>query len=437
MRDLAVLLVMLAFVPLAFVRPFAGYLLWGWSGLAAIHAYLFGFMADVPYVMLFAVLTLVSLGMKRDAQLIRFEMNRTSAWMLLFVAHGLVVALSAYPGLIRNWELYTNVVKTVMFCLLMPMLLVNRNRFHALVIVIALGASFHGLLDGLKFLASGGSHRAQSLSKFGDNNHLALVLLMALPLLYYLFLYSARAWMRWGFLGVMLVTVLGVVATQSRGGLLGLLAVAAWIVLQGRKKMAGLVVMLAAAGLIVLLAPDSWTQRMETIQAADQDSSFMGRVTAWKVSSAIALAHPFVGGGFRAVQSFEVWDQFKYSPGLLGFIDTPMLSRSGVAAHSVWFEVLGDQGFIGFTIFVALVVNTFVTRNRVRRLVRDHAQDLRWANDLADMVAASMIAFVVSGSLLSAAYFELVYVCMMLMEALHLHLQRQARTQPLQSLPGA
>ena len=89
----------------------------------------------------------------------------------------------AYPGLDRNWELFGNVVKTVLFCLFMPMIVVSRFRIHAFVLVIALAISFHGVLDGLKFIASGGGHNAQPLKKFGDNNHLALILLMVLPFL--------------------------------------------------------------------------------------------------------------------------------------------------------------------------------------------------------------------------------------------------------------
>lgn len=421
MRDLLVLGFMLFAVPLAFMAPFAGYLLWGWAGLIAIKFYLYGFMASLAYVQIFAMITIAALLMKRDPVALGFKPNRTSVILIVMVAHGLMVALLAYPGLDRNWELFGNLAKTALFCLLMPLVAVNRFRIHAVVLMVALAVSFHGALDGLKFIASGGGHNAQAIKSFGDNNHLALVLLMVLPFLFYLYRYSAVKVTRLGFLAALPLTILAVVATHSRGALLGLFAIALWIVLKSQKKVLGAALVGLCALMVVQLAPDQWSSRMETIQTAEQDASFMGRVTAWKVSSAIAVANPVFGGGFRALQSHPVWDRYKYSQGLLGFVDTPTLNRSGVAAHSIWFEVLGDQGFVGFFLFVALLVNGFVTRREVWKLVRRNGPQEQWAGDLADMVGASLLAYVVSGSLLSAAYFELPYVCLMLMETLKQH----------------
>jgi probable O-glycosylation ligase (exosortase A-associated) len=432
MRDLVALLFLLAVLPLSLFSPFVGYLLWGWAGLIALNYYLYGFMVGLPYVQVFAITTLLALSLGREPGLRRFEPSRSAVWLLLFVAHGFLVALLAYPGLERNWELYGNVAKTALFCLLMPMIVTSRLRVHALVVMIALAVSFHGALDGLKLLVSAGAHNAQSIKRFGDNNHLAVVLLMVLPFLYYLRQYAQHRLARLGFTAALPLTVLAVVATHSRGALVGLLAIALWLVLKSRQKVAGVVVVLLCALLVVQLAPDTWNERMHTIQTAEQDQSFMGRVTAWKVSSAIALDNPFFGGGFRALQSTEVWDRFKDQPGLLGAVDTPTLERSGVAAHSIWFEVLGDQGFVGLFLFVALIANAFMTRRAVWRLVQRNGPGERWAGDLADMLGASLLAYGVAGSLLSAAYFELPYVCFMLLEVLK---QLQLRAPSRSTVP--
>lgn len=429
MRDLMALAFLLAALPLGLLSPFAGYLLWGWAGLIALNDYLYGFMVPLPYVQVFAIATLLALALGREPGLRRVESNPTSALLLLFVAHGFLVALLAFAGLERNWELYGNVLKTALFCLLMPLIVTNRFRVHAVVVMIALAVSFHGALDGLKFIATAGAHKAQPIPRFGDNNHLAVVLLMVLPLLYYLRQYAAHRLARLGFTLALPLTVLAVVATSSRGALVGLFAVALWLVLKSRKKIAGVVVVLLCGVLVLQLAPEKWSERMGTIQSAQQDQSFMGRVTAWKVSSAIAVDHPVFGGGFRALQSHPVWDRYKDRPGLLGAVDTPVLARSGVAAHSIWFEVLGDQGFVGFFLFVALIVNAFMTRRAVWRLVRNNGPAERWAGDLADMLGAALLAYAVAGSLLSAAYFELPYVCFMLLEVLK-QLQRRVVLQP-------
>ncbi len=431
MRDLVALGAMFFFVPLAFMNPFSAYLLWGWGGLIALNFYLFGFMSGLPYVFIFALITLGPVFFRKDVIRQHFEPNRTVVLMILYVVHGFVCAVFAYPGLERNWELWGNVAKTVLFCLLMPMLANDRFRIHSIVVMMALALSFHGVLDGLKFIASAGAHNAQSNPKFGDNNHLSLILLMALPVIYYLQHYAAHRLARWGFLGALVLTLLAVMATRSRAGLIGLFVVGVAVVLTTRRRWSAVIAVLLATVLITQVAPDDWTTRMQTIQSADQDASFMGRVAAWKVSSAIAVAHPFVGGGFRALQSVPVWDRFRSQQGLLGFIDTPVLNRSGVAAHSIWFEVMGDLGFVGLFLFVALLVNAFLTRRHIRALVRANGGDQRWAGDLADMLGISLLAYVVTGSTLSAAYFELPYVCMMLLEVVKQQQIRVSRSGPV------
>lgn len=424
MRDLVVLCAMLAFAYIALFSAFAGYLVWGWAGLIAINYYTYGFAASLPYVQIFAIMTLFLLVLGKDEQRARFEFNRTTFLLVLFVIHGLFCALFAYPGLERNWELYGNVVKTSLFCVLMPMLATSRFRIHALIVMIAIAISFHGVLDGLKFLVNAGDYKAQVIAKFGDNNYLGLVLLMTLPLIYYLYEYSSLRLVRLGFFCAIPLMLLALVSTNSRGALVGLIAVATFLVLNSTKKVKGLLLVAVFGAMLMQLAPESWSERMETIGSAEDDGSFMGRVAAWKVSSAIAVEHPAFGGGFRAVQSHPVWDTFVGSPGLLGFVDAPALGRSGVAAHSIWFEVLGDTGFIGFFLFVALVLNAFLTRGAIWRLVNARSARDKWAGDLADMLGASLVAYVVSGSLLSAAYFELPYLCFMLLETVKLHLLR-------------
>lgn len=424
MRDLVTLAFLLPYAALAFMQPFAGYLLWGWAGLVALNFYLFGFLQGMPFVQLFAIITLAALLMRQRQESLRIQGNATSWWMLVFLLHALICATLAYPGLAFNWELWTTLGKTVLFCLFMPVLANSRFRIHALVLMIVIGTSFHGVLDGLKFLNSAGAHRAQVIAKFGDNNHLAMLLLMVVPLLYYLYLYSKRHWVRIGFLLTILLMVLAVVSTNSRGGLLGLFAVALWLVYRSRRRVVGTLLVAAAAVLVVQLAPESWVQRMDTIQDASIDDSFQGRLQAWRVSAAIAQEHPFFGGGLRAIQSPAVWLQFESAPSLLGFVDIPPTAGVGRAAHSIWFEVLGDQGFVGLLIFIGLIANAFWVARAVRRLARTNGPSERWAVDLANLLTVSMVAYAVTGSALSVAYFELPYICMMLLETIR---QQQLR----------
>lgn len=417
MRDLVVFFAMVFFLHLAFINVFVGYLIWGWSGLIGLNYYIYGFMSSISYTQLYAAITLLGLFFYKNKKN-SFKFNRTTKLFLIFALHGLFCALFAYPGLNDNWTIYTTLLKTILFCILMPYFVSNRFGIHSIVLMIVLGISFHGVLDGLKFISSAGAHKAQSINKFGDNNYLGMIILMGIPFLFYLIKYSSRNITKYFFSAAIFLNILTIVSTQSRGALGGLVVIAFIYIIKTKNKILGIILLSLCMLFISEIASDGWKSRMQTIQTAEEDASFLGRVRAWQVSSAIALKNPFFGGGFRAVQSHEIWNKFKYSAGLLNFIEVDPETRSGIAAHSIWFEVLGDQGFIGLFLFVGLIINAFLTRNEIKKLnKKSNAVDF-WAMDLANVTFLSLIAYCFCGSLLSAAYFELPYICFMLLEVI-------------------
>lgn len=436
MRDLMLVPAVAALFIMGLRNPFIAYLAWGWTATMALDNYMYGFMATMQLNMMFALLSLTHLLVGSDKLKQPPAPNRTSVLITLFVLQAFVAAIAAYPGMERNWEHSTDLFKMLAFCLAMPLLVTNRLRLHALLLALVLAMSFHGLLDGLKLIASGGKHLAGGVKKFGDNNHFAVMIAMVIPLTYFLAQHSAHRLVRIGFSMVTLLTVLGVVATQSRGGLLCVAIMAVWLIKNSRRKFAITAMVLLAAGAVVAIAPEHWIERMNTIDEADQDSSFMGRVMAWKRSSAMAMAHPFVGAGLGSAAAASIYWKFADEPGFLGFIQTPPADGIAFVAHSIYFQVLGDMGFVGFFIFVAILVNAFLTRLEIRRRIKASKKDLVWARDLADMLSVSVIAFAVGGALVSIAFQEFFYMILMLMEVLRQQVIRECAAPPLAGAPA-
>ena len=117
----------------------------------------------------------------------------------------------------------------------------------------------------------------------------------------------------------------------------------------------------------------------------------------------------------------RVWGEFRDAPNLLSFVGNSEalgLSGNGRAAHSIYFETMGDLGFLGFFIFLAILVNSMMTAVEVRRITARAGVKLEWVFDLATMLLISILAFAFGGALLSAAYFELPYILIMLLEIL-------------------
>ncbi len=444
MRDMVMAGLVVLMIGLCLRNAFAAYMFWGWAGLAALQTFMYGFMIEFQFVQLFAVVALLVLVLGRggDTQLLRGGGNAVVVVFVLFGLHALVAATFSYPGIPRNWEICLDLLKTLLFCLLMPLLVTNRLRVHAMMLMLALGFSLHSVTEGLKFLASGGAHVSDGNARFGDRNHFAVLVVMTIPLLLYLYNYSRNWVLRWVVLACAGISAVAVISTYSRAGLVTLLAMGLWLLLRGRRKIFSLVLVAITAVVVVSIAPENWVQRMETIKSATEDQSFVGRLQGWQRSSAIAVANPINGGGFRAVQTLSVFEQFRNDRGFLGFIDTPDQPHP-VAAHSIYFEVLGDTGFIGLVLFLLIMFSPFVMLSRVKRLAKQIGPSALWASDLASMLTLSMVAYLVGGASISVAYFELPYVLAMLAFVLYRVLRLQAQAAgaapavPSAALPGA
>lgn len=406
-------------IPLAFSNAFLAYLLWGWSALIAVDSYLYGFMRGMRLNMTFGLIALLMIFMKRDT-LRGSSLKESPAFVLivLFLLQATISASFAYPGNSKNWDLYDKIIKSFLFALAMPLVVVGRDRIHVFVITLCLALGFHGLIDGLKFISSGGGHNAHGLIKFGDNNHYAVMMVMIIPLFLYLGKYMSHRHVRFGMYACALLTIAAVVSTNSRGGLLSMVAMGGWLVLTSRQRLSGLMMFLCGALLVFWLAPESWFSRMDTIGDAQEDSSFMARVEAWQVSSAIALHNPFTGGGLHAVQVQSVWTQFKGQAGLLSFVDLGPPSEIFRAAHSIYFEVLGDMGFSGLLLFLSILFVGMRNGRRTEALLTRRQSGYEWAIDLSRTLSAVIFGYAVGGASVSLAYSEFIYVIVMLTEVL-------------------
>jgi probable O-glycosylation ligase (exosortase A-associated) len=187
----------------------------------------------------------------------------------------------------------------------MPFFVRERVHFHAMFIVIALGLGVHGVLNGLKTVASGGGHNmvGPAGTMLGDRNHLSTALALVLPVLFYLQTHTVNRLIRLGYLGAFCIVVLAILGGGSRAGFIAVSVVGLWLVLTARRK--GMALMLVGGAVLAFLAfaPEDITSRLTTIKEAGEDSSFMGRVIAWKISSAIALENPVLVAGFMPSRS--------------------------------------------------------------------------------------------------------------------------------------
>ncbi len=435
MRDLVFAAFFTAYLPLILRYPHVGAMVWAWLSFCSPDEYLYGFMTTLPLSKIVAVLTVAALLLRREGR--RPYIDGMMLTMLGFVLVGLVSASVAITPLPLNWDLFSKVGKIAVLCFVLTSVLTTRRRLQALVTAMVIGLAFNGADEGLKVLVSGGGHHVLGVTTMGDNNSFATAMLMCLPMLLYLNQTSSNPIARAGFIGALVLCIVSIIGTYSRGGFVGLVTFALGLIALNRNKLRNL--MLVGVGGVVLMfaAPDTWYDRIHSIGNAGQDGSFMERVTAWKVSTLLALDRPFTGGGFHAIQDTDVWQRYGQDLARLDFVPSAAMQARGMAAHSIYFEVLGDLGFSGLILFAAMLYLAFRCCGQIRRRVREHA-DLAWMGGLASMLRLSLVVYMVSGAALSFAYFEGLYLIVALLSVTRRMLAEELAVRaPIPGVPRA
>ena len=427
MRDIAFTAGLLVMLPFTIGRPHIGALLWCWTAMLVPNAFVYGFAAPIRFNLIAVAVTLAVWVLSREPK--RIPMNRMMVLLIIFAIHGTLSAYYEIGPEALAWEQWERFIKVVLFAIVVGALFNNQHRIEALIYAIILSVGFHGVEEGVKFIVTGGGHRitGPGTSILSDNNHFALATLCTLPLIFFLYQQTSYRALRIALLGSAGILCFTIVGTFSRGGLIGLLAIAVWAFFQSARKARYLALAIPVAILIVFFAPDSWFDRVQTISEAGKDTSFMGRVIAWKQSTLIALDNPILGGGFHAVQDFAVWTRYSQTRFQdLDFIPTDAPDPdSARAAHSIYFQVLGDLGFAGLFLFGLIALTAWKNTIVVVRKARGRA-GLEWAGQLAQYIQYSFVAYFVSGAALSMAYFEFMYILFALSASMRTIVEREA-----------
>ncbi len=393
MRDIVLAIIVFGLLPYVLARPSWGVYLSAWLGYMNPHRLCYGFMLSFPVVMVVALTTLVGMILSKEKK--RMIWSREIVILLIMLAWMGVTTTQAFFFDLA-FEQYIKVIKIQILTLMTLMLLTTREKLHIFVWIIALSLGFYGIKGGIFTIVHGGVYRVQGpLGTFiGGNNELALALVMTIPLMRYLHLQETRKWVKLGLVGAMLLTAIAAVGSQSRGALVALLITGTIFWLNSRGKILSGLLLAAAVAATAAIMPQEWYDRMHSIKNYQEDASALGRINAWWTAYYVAKDR-VTGGGFEMFR----WPVFKqYAPEPERVHDV----------HSIYFEMLGEHGFIGLFLFLTLLGLTWLKCSRIiRRAKRD--KELYWARDLAAMLQVSMVAYMTGGAFLGLAYFDYIY----------------------------
>jgi putative inorganic carbon (hco3(-)) transporter len=418
MRDVVLTVLILGSLPFILSRPWFGVLMWTWIGVMNPHRLTWGFAYGWPFAMLVAIPTFIAIMLSRERM--RFPLMPASVAFLMFMFWTTFTTLFAlYPD--DAWHQWQKVAKIQLFILVTMLVMQDRRYISWLIWVAMASVAFYGVKGGLYTIRGGGSGMVLGPSGgFTEGNtEIALAITMTIPLMYYLAATTNKTWVKWG-LGIgMVLCAIAVLGSQSRGGFLAVAGMVVFLWLKSKRKFTVGLLLLLLAPAILSLMPESWYQRMETIKNYEADRSAMGRINAWHFAFKLALSRPITGGGF---ETFNPHAFLNWAPNPSDFHD----------AHSIWFEVLGEHGFVGLALFALM---WFLTWRLGRSIIRDSdkRKDMRDEATLARAIQVSLVGYWIGASFLGLSYFDLPYILLAILVLTRAALDRQLTQEKQQS----
>jgi len=367
-------------------------LLWTWLSIMNPHRLTWGFAYNLPFAAAAAIAAFISILLNKDK--LHMPWSPPVVLLAIFVFWMCLTTVFAYyPG--SSWDQLVKVLKIQVMTMVAFAALRERKHIELFLWVNAVSIGFYGVKGGIFTILSGGSARVWGPGGFiGGNNEIGLAIVITIPLLNYLRVVATRRWVRLGLLASMVLCAAAALGTQSRGAFLAIIAMAFLLWIRSKNKFLPAVGLSLMAVALLAFMPASWEERMRTIQNYQEDGSAMGRITTWITAFRIANNN-FMGGGFDVYQP----DIFaRYSP-------APDLVR---AAHSIYFQVLGEHGWVGLTLFLLVFILAYTMAGNIRKEAKKRPET-QWLLHLAGMCQVSLVGFAVGGAFLSLAYFDLPY----------------------------
>lgn len=415
LRDPALVIFIACAIPYVLIHPVYGVYLWTWLSVMNPHRLTWGFAFDLPFALVTALATLIGVVITRDQR--RVPITPATICMVLFLAWITIgYPLALFPE--GGYEMWSKVMKIQIMTFVAAALIVERQHVTRLIWTLVISLGFYGVKGGLFTLRGGGLYKVLGPdgSFIEGNNEIALAIIVVIPLMWFLFETTTTRWIRFSLIAAMMLSALAAIGSYSRGALLAIAAMSLAIWWYSKRKGLLGVGLVVLAILIFTFMPSGWEQRMSTIGTYETDGSAMGRINAWWMAWNLALDRPLFGGGFD-IYNDAVFGQ--YAP----------VANDVHAAHSIYFQVLGEHGFIAFFLYMLVWWFTWRTAVWIRRNTSPDREN-QWAFHLAAMSQVSLIGYFVGGAFLSLAYFDLPYYIMVALIATKWILQRETAPAP-------
>jgi len=411
MRDAIFILLVSGIGLIALFRTVWGVFAFVGLGILNLQTYTWGIGRTFPFALIVAICTMVGSIFSNE----RWKIPRQREfWMLvvLWVCFGLTTISAVIPnrGAPSDSALSFFIYISKIFLMVLFSILVIKTveQIHWLMRIISLSIGFYSIKGGAFSLLSGFSDIVfgPERSFLYANNAIGLAMAMNVPFLFYLIKIEENIWLRrimWGMLAFSFPAILG---TFSRGAWLGLAGVTLMIIFRSKYKFYLLPVgaMVVFIGLPLIssdLVPERVAQRFDQLIHYEEEGSAQSRFWSWEACLRVGLANPILGEGFN-FYSPEIY--VKYFPEFIGKYGEDKVWT----CHNMWLTILAEHGILIFILWVLVLVFNLIGTSKISNINKPSSNLIK-LHYIARMLEVSLIAYVICGTFLDTAYFDLYY----------------------------
>jgi putative inorganic carbon (HCO3(-)) transporter len=398
--------------------------------LGVFYYYLFEFLRPVDFipalrplkiVMLIELLTLIAwlfYLIKNHAKIKWDNFNNLYIGFIAVMGFTIITAMNNRFAFNMTQAMLVNFV----IFLIATNIVDSKARLNRLIWLLLLIHVYHALkgvynFAVVGFVAAGQHTTGRTGSGFiGDENDFALALNTMIPFAYFFFMSFRNGFKKYFSLFLVLIFILGVVASNSRGGWVGLGAVIIFCIARSKRKLLslGIVALLLLAG--ALFAPPDFWQEMQSISDTNAGTA-QSRLNYWKAAGRMYLDSPIigVGAGNGPIRMPEYVQGFRSSA-----------TQWGRTFHGTLPQILAELGTLGIGFYLLMVIYAFKTLFRVRK--RAVAEDNESLSTIADCLTGSMIGYLACATFLSTAYYPQLWTLFVLIIILKYLPMREEQT---------
>jgi putative inorganic carbon (HCO3(-)) transporter len=370
-----------------------------WFDLVKPHTITWGWFNSFQYSNIFFIVGVLGWLFQKKNIILKF--NFTYLCFLLFIPHvAFAYYLSDLPRELTYWK-FDMAIKVLAYTFFMTLMTNSREKIEALMCTFLVSLLFYYVNKLWKVISSGGGgYNAFSLSYgqgvLAETSTMTIALFIGCAFLFYLKKHSIlvdeklKKILQVIFPFYCLFSIVILIGVQARTGLVVLVAAVFYAFLKFKKKLQVLFLLVPVVILGLSFAPQSWVERMGTIVNYEGESSAEGRINAWKFAIEKARQNPFFGSGYGVFR--KNYDGRRY-----------------YEAHSIYFEVLGEQGYLGLLYYLGMLFGAYYLCHKTRKLIQGR-DELIWLSELCVVNQFALFCFYVGGAFLGLSRHVLFYI---------------------------